>query len=145
MDYYDWIKALHVISVISWMAGMLYMPRLLVYHSTLKPGSEASELFKVMERRLMRIIILPAMLATFTFGIWMICLLGLETFKTMGWLHVKLVLVLLMAAFHGMLSRWRKDFARDANRHSERFYRRVNEIPAILMILIVILVVVKPF
>jgi putative membrane protein len=144
-DLYTWIKALHVISIIAWMAGMLYLPRLFVYHSGLKPGSEASELFKIMELRLQRIIILPAMIATFVFGLWLIYLMGFTTFKAQGWLHAKLLLVLGMSAFHGALVRWRRDFANDANRHSESFYRKINEIPTILMIFIVILAVVKPF
>jgi putative membrane protein len=142
---YLWIKAFHVIAVISWMAGMLYLPRLFVYHCDAPPGSAQSETFKVMERRLMRAIINPAMIATWLLGLAMIWLMGWEAFRLSGWLHAKLVLVLVMSGVHGMLSRYRRDFAADRNRKSKKFYRIINEVPTILMILIVILVVVKPF
>lgn len=142
---YLWVKAFHVIAVISWMAGMLYLPRLFVYHCDAPPGSAQSETFKVMERRLMRAIINPAMIATWLLGLAMIWLMGWEAFKLSGWLHAKLVLVLAMSGVHGELSRYRRDFAADRNRRSKKFYRIINEVPTILMILIVILVVVKPF
>jgi putative membrane protein len=142
---YLWVKAFHVIAVISWMAGMLYLPRLFVYHCDAPPGSAQSETFKVMERRLMRAIINPAMIAVWLLGLAMIWLMGWEAFKQSRWLHAKLVLVLVMSGVHGMLSRYRRDFAADRNRKSQKFYRIINEVPTILMILIVILVVVKPF
>jgi len=141
---YPWIKALHVISIIAWMAGMLYLPRLFVYHCGVKPGSEASEMLKVMERRLLRAIINPAMIATFIFGGLLIAA-PVGPSLTEGWLHAKLALVLLLAAMHGVLSRWRKDFAADRNTRPARVYRIANEVPTVLMIGIVILVIVRPF
>jgi putative membrane protein len=140
---YLWIKALHVISVIAWMAGMLYLPRLFVYHAATEAGSTGSETFKVMERRLLRGIMNPAMVATFVFGIWMV-LLDPGLMKQ-GWLHGKLLLVVGMAVLHHLFSRWRKDFAADRNRRSPRFYKLANEIPTLVLIGIVLLVVVKPF
>ena len=142
MTLYDWLKALHVISVIAWMAGMLYLPRLFVYHTGAKPGSEMSETFKVMERRLLRAIINPAMTAAWVFGLWMAWEGDLWD---QHWFHAKLALVIAMSSLHGFLSRWRRDFAADANRHSARFYRIINEVPTVLLIGIVILVIVKPF
>jgi putative membrane protein len=139
---YEWLKALHVISVIAWMAGMLYLPRLYVYHADAKPGSELSETFKVMERRLLRAIINPAMAAAWIFGLWMAWVGDLWGEP---WFQVKLVLVILMSTLHSFLSRWRRHFAADANRHSAKFYRVVNEVPTVLMIGIVIFVIVKPF
>ena len=141
---YLWLKALHVISIISWMAGLLYLPRLFVYHAAEPVGSPASETFKVMELRLFRYIMIPAMLASYLFGIWMIVELG-DAFWTMGWLHAKLVLVLVMTAMHEMMRTWRRAFAEDRNRRSQKFFRIVNEVPTLLMIVIVILAVVKPF
>ena len=140
--FYPWLKALHIISVIAWMAGMLYLPRLFVYHAGVAAGSAQSETFKVMERRLMRAIINPAMIATWVFGL---SLAFAGHWWSAPWLHIKLLLVLLMSGVHGMLSRWRRDFEGDANRHSEKFFRIINEVPTVLMILIVILVVVKPW
>lgn len=140
---YDWIKALHVIAVMAWMAGMLYLPRLFVYHADAVAGSDKSEIFKVMERRLLRAIINPAMIAAFVFGIWML-VLNPELLRA-PWLHAKLALVLAMTALHGMLARWRKAFAQDRNRRAARFYRVVNEAVTVLMIGIVILVIVRPF
>ncbi|MEZ0259846.1 MAG: protoporphyrinogen oxidase HemJ [Alphaproteobacteria bacterium] len=143
MNCYDLYKALHIISVISWMAGMLYLPRLYVYHADADKGSELSETFKIMERRLLRIIINPAMILTFIFGGLMIWE-NPEIFKQ-GWMHAKITLVVLMTGFHGLLARWRKQFVKDQNTRSAKFYRRVNEVPTVLMIIIVILVVMKPF
>jgi len=140
-EWYYWIKALHIISVIAWMAGMLYLPRLFVYHADAKPGSELSETLKVMERRLLRAIINPAMTAAFVLG-------GLLLFVqdwSQGWLHAKILLVLVMGAIHGAFSRWRKDFEADRNTRPARFYRIANEVPTLVLIAIVILVVVKPF
>ena len=137
-----WVKAAHIVSVIAWMAAQLYLPRLLVYHAESPVGSEKSETFKIMERRLLRGIANPAMILTFVFGIWYATLIGAwgET-----WLHVKLVFVLALSAYHGLVARWVWAFAKDQNTHSPRFFRMVNELPALLMIAIVILVVVKPF
>ena len=139
---YLWLKALHIISVVAWMAGMLYLPRLFVYHAGVAPGGEPAASFKVMERRLMRAIINPAMIATWIFGL---ALAYSGNWWLAPWFHAKVLLVLLMSAVHGLLSRWRKDFERDANRHSQKFYRIINEVPTILLIGIVILVVLKPF
>lgn len=143
LDVYLWIKALHIISVMAWMAGMLYLPRLFVYHCECESGSRQSETFKVMERRLLRAIINPAMGAAFVFGILMI--LANLSLLSDGWFHVKLTLVVALSAFHGFLARWRKDFAADSNQRSAGFYRVMNEVPTLFMIAIVILAVVKPF
>ena len=139
---YLWLKALHIIAIIAWMAGMLYLPRLFVYHCEAASGSVQSETFKVMERRLLRAIINPAMIASWVLGIW---LAWSGNFLSAPWLHGKLVLVLAMSGVHGMLARWMKDFAADRNRHTQKFFRIMNEVPTVLMIGIVILVVVKPF
>ena len=142
---YLWLKALHIIAVISWMAGMLYLPRLFVYHCEAEPGSKQSETFKVMERRLLKAIINPAMIATWLLGLWLIWLMGKDAFLQAGWLQAKLALVIAMSGLHGFLARWVKDFAADRNRHTGKFYRIVNEIPTVLMIFIVLLATVKPF
>lgn len=142
MDY-NIIKALHIISVISWMAGMFYLPRLFAYHVAMPAGSPQAETFKVMERRLLRVIINPAMIATFVFGIWLIVLN--PALLQGGWLHAKIALVVLMTVFHGFCARWRKALERDHYVHTNKFFRMINEVPTILMILIVLLVVVKPF
>ena len=139
---YEWLKALHVISVIAWMAGMLYLPRLYVYHANAKPGSELSQTLKVMERRLLRAIINPAMTAAWIFGLWMAWEGDLWR---QHWFQVKLVLVIAMSTLHSFLSRWRRDFEKDANKHSAKFYRVMNEAPTLLLIVIVIMVIVKPF
>jgi putative membrane protein len=140
---YLWLKALHVISVIFWMAGMAYLPRLYVYHAEATTGSDKSETFKIMERRLLRGIIDPAMGATFLFGGLMIW--ANPDLMTQGWFHAKLTLVLVMAGLHGAFSKWRKDFEADRNTRSARFYRIFNEAPPVLVVFIVILVIVKPF
>ena len=142
---YLWLKAFHIIAVIAWMAGMLYLPRLFVYHCDAEPGSRQSETFKVMERRLLKAIINPAMIATWIFGLALVWLMGKQAFLAAGWLHLKLLLVLAMSAVHGMLARYLRDFAADRNRHTAGFYRLLNEIPTLLLIGIVILAVVKPF
>lgn len=142
MGVYEWVKALHVISIIAWMAGMLYLPRLFVYHAEAAVGSEQSETFKVMERRLLKAIINPAMVSAWIFGLWVAYEIG--AFSE-GWFHAKLTLVLLMSGVHGYLSRCVKRFARDENKHSAKFYRVLNEVPTVLMIFIVILVIGKPF
>jgi protoporphyrinogen IX oxidase len=137
-----WLKALHIIALIAWMAGMLYLPRLFVYHTMAEPGSKQSETFKVMEWRLLKYIINPAMIATWLLGLWLAWEGGL--FRS-GWLHAKLALVLALSAMHGFFVRWVKDFQADRNTRSPKFYRIANEIPTILMVLIVLLVVLKPF
>ena len=139
---YAWVLALHIISIISWMAGLLYLPRLFVYHVDAEPGSELSDTLKTMERRLLRAIMTPAMIASWIFGIWLVVLTDahLEI-----WFHVKLVLIVLLSASHMAMEMWRKEFASDQNTRSARFYRIANEIPTLLMIAIVILVIVKPF
>ncbi len=137
-----WLKAFHIIAVIAWMAGMLYLPRLFVYHCEAEAGSRQSETFKVMERRLLRFIINPAMIATWLLGLWLAWASG--SFQS-GWLHAKLALVFMLSVTSMFFARWVKDFAADRNRHPQKFYRIANEIPTILMILIVILTVVKPF
>jgi putative membrane protein len=139
---YSWIKSLHIIAVIAWMAGMLYLPRLFVYHCETVPGSAESERFKIMERRLLRAIINPAMIAAWLFGIW---LAFLGDVWSDGWFHAKLTLLVAMQIVHAGFARWRRQFANDANRHSARFYRWMNEVPTLLLIGIVILAVVKPF
>jgi len=132
----------HIVSFITWMAAIFYLPRLFVYHVEAKAGSAQSETFKVMERRLLRAIMTPGMLATWGFGLWLMVLGG---HYTSGWFHAKLMLVIVMSVFHMFCARWMKNFAADRNRHSAKFFRVANEIPTILMILIVILVIVKPF
>jgi putative membrane protein len=141
---YEWIKALHVISIIAWMAGLLYLPRLFVYHCEVAAGSDTSERFKVMERRLLRAIMNPAMIAAYVFGIAMIAM-NRELFLQGGWLHAKLLFVLLLTASHMMMAKWRREFAEDRNTRPQRFYRIANEVPTLLMIGIVIFVIVKPF
>ncbi|MBX3584076.1 MAG: protoporphyrinogen oxidase HemJ [Rhizobiaceae bacterium] len=139
---YLWIKAIHVIAVISWMAGMLYLPRLFVYHADTPIGSDQSETFKVMERRLLRAIINPAMIVSWAFGLW----LAWRGFGFHGgWLHAKIAFVLLLSGVHGYLSASVRRFADDRNTASSRHWKIVNEVPTLLMIVIVILVIVKPF
>jgi putative membrane protein len=139
---YLWLKAVHVMAVIAWMAGMLYLPRLFVYHCQAEPGSRQSETFKVMEHKLLTVIINPAMTVTWALGLWLAYDGG---HYTQGWMQVKFVLVLALSAMHGMFSGWVRAFAADRNTRSERFYRGINEVPALLMAGIVILVIVKPF
>jgi len=141
---YPWIKALHIISLIAWMAGMFYLPRLYVYHCDLRVGSAESERFKVMERRLLKQIVNPAMIATWTFGILLVLTPGVIDWSW-GWWHVKLAAVIAMSALHGEFARWRRDFLHDRNRRPARFYRIANEIPTVLVMLIVIMVIVRPF
>jgi putative membrane protein len=139
----EWVKALHVISVIAWMAGMLYLPRLFVYHSVTPVGSEQSETFKIMERRLYRGIMLPAMIATWLFGLWMIHL-GMVDWSA-GWPYLKAVCVILLSGVHGMLGSNLRAFREDRNTKPQKFFRIINEVPTVLMVLIVIAVIVKPF
>ena len=142
MDSYSIIKSLHVISVIAWMAGLLYLPRLYVYHCEVAPGSEASEKFKVMERRLLRAIMNPAMIATWLFGGHLVFAIDA---LSQGWFHAKLFCVVLMTIAHMMLARYRRAFEADANTKSQKFYRIFNEVPTVLMIIVVFLVLAKPF
>ena len=139
---YLWLQALHIIAVISWMAGMLYLPRLFVYHASAAPGSVQSETFKTMEQRLLRFIMTPAMIATWLFGIALV-LQGQYLAAT--WFHIKIVLVALMTVMHGLFSHWARDFVHDRNPNSAKFYRIANEIPTVILIAIVILATVKPF
>jgi len=142
LPFYLWLKAVHVIAVIAWMAGMLYLPRLFVYHCETTPGTPEYDRFVVMERKLMRVIINPSMIA-----VWVLGLLLAATLNAWseGWFHAKLLLVVLLSGLHGAFSRWRRDFEGAKNTKSQRFYRILNEVPAALMALIVIVVVVKPF
>lgn len=139
---YLWLKAFHVIAVIAWMAGMLYLPRLFVYHSETPKGSIQSETFKIMERRLLKAIINPAMIVTWVLGLYMIWDGG---WYTSGWLHAKVLLVLILSGLHGVYVRRLKEFAADRNTRPAKYYRILNEVPTVLMIGIVILVIVKPF
>ena len=141
---YLWIKALHVISVIAWMAGLLYLPRLFVYHAAAKPGSEHSETLKVMERRLLRAIMNPAMLASLLFGGLMLADRN-QALWQQGWMLAKLVLIAAMMGLHMAMGRWRRDFALDRNTRSQLFYRVANEAPTVLMIGVVVLAIAKPF
>ena len=141
---YLWIKALHIIAVVAWMAGMLYLPRLFVYHVGAEPGTVQSETFKVMERRLLRGIMNPAMILTFILGGLLLANLG-PSAMAMGWLHAKLLCVLGLAALHGMMAGWRRAFAEDRNQKTATFFRVFNEVPTGLLVVIVVMAVVKPF
>jgi putative membrane protein len=141
---YLWMKALHVASIIAWMAALFYLPRLYVYHCMTSPGSEGSERFKVMERRLLRQIAVPAMLATWISGLTLVATPGVIDWQQ-GWWHLKLFAVLLLTGFHFALMRWRHDFLDDRNTHTHVFYRFANELPTLLMLVIVVMVMVKPF
>lgn len=143
LEYYLAFKAAHIIAVISWMAGMLYLPRLFVYHTRVQPGSEAYELFKIMEVKLLRIIINPAMIVSWVLGGLM--LYANPELMTEGWMHAKLTLLIVMQLAHAYMSRCRKAFVRGDNKHSEKFYRYFNEVPTVLMIGIVVLAVAKAF
>lgn len=143
MTLYLWIKALHVISIISWMAGIFYLPRLYVYHCKVRIGSNSDMMLQTMEHKLLRIIMNPAMILSFVFGIWM---LTLEPYLLkQGWMHFKLLLVILMTIMHMYFAKCRKKFQTGENANSERFYRLMNEVPVVFMIGIVILVIVMPF
>ena len=144
LDNFRWIMALHVMSVIAWMAGLLYLPRLFVYHADAAAGSAQSETFKVMERRLLRGIMNPSMIATYLFGTLLAVTPGIVDWSS-AWIYVKLAMVAgLTGAHHGCIV-WRKAFAADRNRRPARFYRVMNEVPALMMVVIVIMVIVKPF
>jgi putative membrane protein len=145
LQYYLWLKALHVIAFVSWMAGLLYLPRLFVYHADAKPGSEMSETFKVMEYRLYRYIMTPAMIATWAFGLCTLAANWEGIMLDAGWMHAKLTLVIALTGIHHVYGAWRKKFANDRNVKSGTFYRWWNEAPTIILIAVVILAVVKPF
>lgn len=144
-NLYLWVKALHIIAVISWMAGLLYLPRLFVYHTQVAKGSEADLMLQTMERKLLRYIMNPAMFASFALGIWLIVITGAGALGSGNWIHAKLALVLGLAACHGMMAKYRKHFASGINTKSEKFFRIFNEVPTALMIFIVLLAVLKPF
>lgn len=138
----EWVKVCHIVSVISWMAAMFYLPRLCVYHADSEVGSQQSDTFKIMERRLLKGIMTPAMIATWVFGLWLMVLL--DAWQE-GWFVTKFFLVFLLSGYHGACSKWVKEFDRDERKRKPKFFRMVNEIPVVVMIFIVILVVVRPF
>ncbi len=142
--FYLWTKSLHVISMVAWMAALFYLPRLYVYHCDVPRGSAAGERFKVMERRLLKQIATPAMLATLFFGVLLVLTPGVIDWSA-GWWHVKLTGVVLLFGFHGAMSKWRRGFLEDRNTRPQRFYRMANEVPTVLLAVIVIMVIVKPF
>ncbi len=142
--HYEWLRAIHIIAVISWMAGMLYLPRLFVYHADAQIGSEMSETFKIMERKLLRIIINPAMIIAWVLGLLMFHARA-DLFMLQPWMHVKLLFVVLMTVMQHVYVRHVKSFALDKNVKSTKYFRIINEVPAIFMIIIVIMVVVEPF
>lgn len=141
--FYPWIKALHVVFMVAWMAAMFYLPRLFVYHTQVQPGSEASETFKVMERRLMRAIMNPAMIATILFGGVMLAMN--PALFHQAWMIVKLIFVLVLIGLHHAMIGWRRAFEQDRNRRSDRYFRIANEVPTVALIIIVIMVIVRPF
>ncbi|GGA37382.1 protoporphyrinogen oxidase HemJ [Pelagibacterium lentulum] len=144
MNWYAWTLALHVIAVIAWMAGSLYLPRLFVYHADAKPGSEMSETFKIMERRLLKAIMTPAMVASWILGLTLAFYFGAVDFSQ-GWMWLKAAFVLALSGYHGLLVKHQKAFAADRNEKSARYFRAINEVPTVFMIIIVIAVIVKPF
>ncbi len=144
LQLYPWTKSLHVISMIAWMAGMLYLPRLFVYHCDVKRGTAESERFKVMERRLFKLIINPAMIATWCFGLLLVATPGIVDWSA-GWWHLKLLCLILMSGVHGVLSVRRRDFLADRNTKPQRYFRILNEVPTVLMIVIVFMVIARPF
>tara|TARA_B100001971_G_C18214964_1_gene553210 strand:- start:269 stop:769 length:501 start_codon:yes stop_codon:yes gene_type:complete len=143
-DHYDWIRSLHIISIISWMAGMLYLPRLFVYHVDAKKGSELSETLKIMERKLLRYIMNPAMILSWAFGLMMLSA-NTTMLQSGGWMHVKLTCVVLMTVMHMIFARHRRLFANDENKKTQKYFRIANEIPTVLMIVIVIMAIIEPF
>ena len=138
---FEAVEILHIVAVISWMAGLLYLPRIFVYHADAKKGSEMDKVFQIMEKKLLRFIMNPAMIVVFGCGLYLASYYGFDS----GWLHAKISLVLLLAGFHGFLASCRKKFENGTNKRSAKFFRMINEIPAVLMIIIVSLVVLKPF
>ncbi len=141
IELYDLVKILHIVSVISWLAGLLYLPRIFAYHAQVTVGSETDKIFQTMERKLLRYIMNPALIMVFIFGFYLASEIGFEFI----WLHIKLTLVAILAIYHHLLSRWRKDFEKGQNKHSQKFYRIINEVPMVLIIAIVALVILKPF
>jgi len=141
IEVYDIVKVFHTVAVIAWLAGLLYLPRIFVYHTQVAVGSETDKIFQTMERKLLRYIMNPAMILVFIFGLYLANEIGFE----FHWLHAKLTLVAILVIYHHMLGRWRKDFERGTNKHSQKFYRIINEVPTVLMIAIVALVILKPF
>ncbi|MEO1193412.1 MAG: protoporphyrinogen oxidase HemJ [Pseudomonadota bacterium] len=141
-DAYLWLKTLHIIFMVAWMAGLFYLPRLFVYHCEVTPGTDEDARFQVMEKKLLRYIMNPAMILTWVFGFAVAG--GVDAF-TQAWFHAKLLLVVILTIFHMVLARWRRLFAEGRNSHSARFYRYMNEVPTVLFVVITILVVVKPF
>lgn len=144
-NLYLWVKAFHIIAVISWMAGLLYLPRLFVYHASVHADSESSKMLKLMEKKLLRYIMNPAMLLSFILGVWLMIITKAGAPGSGGWMHLKLVFVIILAALHGMMAKYRKDFELDQNTKSAKHYRIFNEIPTVIMVVIVLLVVIKPF
>lgn len=142
-NYYLWFKAIHLISAICWMIGLLYLPRIYVYHTRAKIGGEADKMLQIMELKLMRVTMNPAMISTFIFGIINAYIYGIVALG--AWFHVKMLVIIILVIFHGLLARWRKDFANGKNTHSEKFYRILNEVPTICMVVAVTMVIVKPF
>ena len=142
---YPWTKAFHIAAMVAWMSGVFYLPRLYVYHCAAARGTAESERFKVMERRLYKQITVPAMIATWVLGILLVLTPGVVDVAHAGWLHVKLLAVLLLSGFTGAAGKWRREFLQDRNRKSARFYRIANEVPTVLMLIAVIMVTVKPF
>lgn len=141
IEIYDVIKIFHIVAVLSWMAGLLYLPRIFVYHCQVENGSQADKIFQVMERKLLRYIMLPSMILVFVFGLYLGHAIGFD----LVWLQIKMTLVLCLAGYHGFLSKCRKNFANGANQRSEKFYRIINEVPIVLALFIVTLVILKPF
>lgn len=142
-NYYEWIKTFHIVAMTSWMAGMFYLPRLYAYHAEVKVGSEQDKTFQVMESRLLRIIINPAMIATLILGLLLADIYG---FRSLGvWFHIKMLAVVILLAFHGLLAKWCKDFVKGQNKKPAKFYKIINEVPVVFFIIIVSMVVVKPF
>lgn len=141
IELYDVIKILHIVAVMSWIAGLLYLPRIFVYHTQVSVGSETDKIFQIMEKKLLRYIMNPAMILVFIFGFYLASQIGFEFI----WLHIKLTLVAVLTVYHHLLSRWRKNFEKGQNKHSQKFYRIINEVPIILVLGIVTLVILKPF
>ena len=141
IELYDVIKILHITAVISWLAGLLYLPRIFVYHTQVAVGSQTDKIFQVMERKLLRYIMNHAMILVFIFGFYLSSKIGFE----FVWLHIKLTLVAILTFYHHLLGRWRKSFEKGQNKHSQKFYRIINEVPILLIIGIVALVILKPF
>lgn len=141
IEFYEIAKIIHIIAVISWMAGLLYLPRIFVYHTQVEKGGEADKIFQVMELKLLKLIMNPAMIIVFIFGIYLANEFGFDA----KWIHIKIALVLVLAGFHGFLAKCRKNFAQGQNKYSQKFFRIINEIPIILAIAIVSLVILKPF